>query len=172
MKTIALGLIGIVLAFILMARLWSHLGGFTVTRLVHVRRPVYEKQLTKHVVHVEGKDIAVEVPEKTTHREVAETERQTVNVQPTLREQVWIWCMIAIAGFVLLFSVVTMTVWFYFLIRKGGGDPPAVLTEMLKYLVSSLVGIFIGFMGGTTVSAQGRSDGGTQSAPPPTEGPA
>jgi hypothetical protein len=169
MTTIALSILGIVLASLFLLKIWPELGGHTITRSVNVTRPVTSTRMTKQVIKVEGKDVEVEVPIITEHQ-VFEAATRTATVPPTLREQVWLYSMIGIAGFVLLFAIGTTILWFYFLVRNNG-DPPSILTEMLKYLVASLLGIFVGFMGGSSVTAEKQANAEKHFAPPPIQQP-
>jgi hypothetical protein len=146
--TIVLSLIGIVLAVASALYLRPRLGGTTVTRTVARPRQVAEQRTVTRTVTVDGKEAQVDVPE-TTFRSIPEMVEETVRVEPTPREKLWLYGMLGIGGFLGLFSILTAIAWFYFLIRKDG-VVPQVITEMLKYLVSSFMGIFIGYMAGSS----------------------
>jgi hypothetical protein len=163
--TIFLCILGMILALVFLVKIWPKLNSTTVTRTVNVTRPVSQTKMTKHTVKVDGKEVQVDVPE-TVYRDVAEVAVHKVTIEPTMHERIWLYCFTGVAGVVLLFSLGTMALWFYFLVRKDGEVPP-VVTEMLKYLLASFMGIFVGFMGGSSVSAARQANIEMQTAPPP-----
>lgn len=145
MTTIVLSVIGIISAVVVIVRLWPEL------RPVTVSLPPPRSRGTKQTVTIGGRDVEVDVP-AAIESEAAPAPTETTTVAPSAQERIWFYSMIGIAIFVGLFSLATSVLWLFFLARNQG-DPPAALSEMLKYLVTSLVGIFVGFMGGSSVSA-------------------
>jgi hypothetical protein len=159
--TILLSVLGILLSVVSALSLWPRLGDRLVTQTVRTTKPVTEQKMVMRSVKVGGQDVHVEVPE-TVVREVAQTEQRQVQVAPSLREKVWLYGMLGIGIFLGVLSTATALAWFYFLIWKNANVPP-VVTEMLKYFVTAFMGIFVGFMGGSSLS-DGKQPG--PEAPP------
>ncbi len=165
MTTIVLSVIGVALAFAFFVRLGPRLGGATVTQPAPAARGAAAAHMEKRTINVGGKEVQVDIA-GAVRREGAGRAAEPAKVAAPQREKLWLYFMIGIAGIVGLFSVVTMAFWFYFLVRSDG-KAPDVLTEMLKYLVSTLLGVFVGFMGGSSVNAGNQSENENESAAPP-----
>ena len=157
-STIVLSLLGLGLSLAALFSLLPRLRTTTVTRTVTITRPVAETRITTKTVRVDGKEVQAEVPE-TTHRSVTELRTETVPVGPTAKEKTWLYLIILTGSFLGLFSIGTAATWFYFLLKKNGEAPP-VVTEMLKYMVSSFMGILVGFMGGTSLPGDKPANAG------------
>src|SRR5262245_36151598 len=145
-------LLGIVLAGAAASVIIPLLGPATVDKVVIKEKEVPETKTVRKTVTVNGKNKVIDVPVEVRHK-VQERKTEPVVVEPTAKEKLWLYGMLGVGGFLAVFSVATAIAWFYFLVRKSGG-PPAVLTEMLKYLVSSFVGVFVGFLGGSAVGTE------------------
>jgi hypothetical protein len=144
--------LGLALAISTFVILGPRLRHTTVEKEVLVQRKVTETKTVKRIVTVKGEKVEVAVPVEV-FGTVIETKTESATVEPTYREKLWLYGMLVMGGFLGLFSIGTALVWFYFLIRKDG-KAPQVVTEMLKYLVASFMGIFVGFMGGSSVATE------------------
>ncbi len=161
--TIVLSLLGIALAVVAGVVVVRRLTGETTTRTVSTVESTHDVRTTLKKENVESRPITVETP-------VVKTHEETVRITPGDRETIWLYAMLALGGFLGLFSLLTAAAWFYFLLRKDG-SPPQVLTEMLKYLVSSFMGGFVGFMGGSSLPESKSTSSTPSPTPPPASTP-
>jgi hypothetical protein len=125
-------------------------------------------EMRKQVVKVDGKEVEVEVPVTREHQ-VAEAATQTVTVPPSMRELIGLYIMCGIALFVLLLAFGASALWLYYLYRKD--EPPQALSDMVKLLLANFLGILVGFMGGSTVTAEKQANIEKQFTPPASHQP-
>lgn len=146
---VVLSLAGIVLGALCVLILLPRLKSVPVEKPIIVNKQVEELEFSTKTITIEGKKYEVNVPVKS-FRTVPEEAIDVVHVDPTLKEKMWTYCMIGVSGFIFLFGLGTVIAWFYFLIKKQG-RPPKLITDMLKFILSSFMGTFVGFMGGSSV---------------------
>ncbi len=148
-----LGLTGIGVAVAGVTVCFPALEPVTVEKTVVEQRPVFESRtVMKTVTLPDGKQVEVPV-EENTPRMLQVDKKAPETIPPTPTEQIWLYGMIIVGAILAITSVGTIGIWFYFVVRSNGSPPP-IVTEMMKYFVTSFMGVFVGFLGGSSVGKE------------------
>lgn len=84
---------------------------------------------------------------------VEEQRNQAETHEPTPQQKLRLQFLMVIGVVLLIFFVLLMILWFTYFFRKPG-KPPKLVDDMFKFLVTGMVGAFLGFVSSPTGDTQ------------------